>query len=183
MGINLLFFKSSTTVGIKHKNSISISYLATKIVNLILFKEHSNQRLLLINTREQFFFGIISLLLKDNSLLLNLPLIYNLHRTSPVYFLFITSRDNNFQQQFMIEKKRSPTETTVGNRGININSRRLLITMTVPCRYVWLRHPNSCWEAWKRICTSLHQIWKAKNLTYSHLTYSIKSGFMSWSPL
>ena len=100
MGINLLFFKSSTTVGIKHKNSISISYLATKVVNLILFKEHSNQRLLLINTREQFFFGIISLLLKDNSLLLNLPLIYNLHRTSPVYFLFITSRDNNFQQQF-----------------------------------------------------------------------------------
>ena len=38
MGINLLFFKSSTTVGIKHKNSISISYLATKVVNLIFLR-------------------------------------------------------------------------------------------------------------------------------------------------
>ena len=38
MGINLLFFKSSTTVGIKHKNSISISYLARKIVNLIFLR-------------------------------------------------------------------------------------------------------------------------------------------------
>ena len=103
MGINLLFFTSSTTVGIRHKNSISISYLATKVVNLIFFKEHSNQRLLLINIREQFFFSIISLLLIENSLLFNLSLIYNLHRKSSVYFLFITSRDNNFQQ-FMIEK-------------------------------------------------------------------------------
>lgn len=75
-----------------------------KIVNLTFIKEHSDQSHLLISISQQFFFHIISLLLADNSLLLNLSLIYNLGRTSPVYFLFVTST-YNFQQQFMSEKR------------------------------------------------------------------------------
>lgn len=66
----------------------------------------------------------------------------NIQSTQDIFSLFSVYNIQRQQLPTIYDwQKRSLTETTVGNRGININSRRLMITTTVPCRYIDLGIP------------------------------------------